>query len=67
MEFQKTLLSRPNLKRMLTLYRTVLKTNRALPFTLVGLCNEAAGADFRNAHSFYNNTQFNVFYERYSL
>jgi hypothetical protein len=61
----KTLLSKPNLKRLLSLYRIVLQTHRhRLPFTLTGVCNEAAMSDFRNARQFYNNTQFNIFCER---
>ena len=54
----KTLLSKPNLIRMLSLYRTVLKTNRRLlPFYIAGLCDQAAGTDFRNAHDHFSNSQ----------
>ncbi len=62
----KTLLSKPNMKKLLSLYRSVLKTNKVLPFTLLSLCNEAATSDFRNARAYYNNSQFIHFYERWT-
>jgi len=66
MELNKSLLSKPNLIKLLSLYRCVLKTNKAhLPFTMIGLCDEAAGNDFRNARRSYSNTQFLAFTQRY--
>ena len=64
----KSLLSKPNLKRMISLYRLVLKTNKqALPFYLVGLCDQAVVTDFRHARDHYSNTQFQAFVQRYVL
>lgn len=65
MELNKTLLSKPNLAKLALLYRSVLKTNKAhLPFTMVRLCDEAAGNDFRNARRSYSNSQFLTFTQR---
>lgn len=56
MEVTKTLLSKPNLKKLTTLYRNVLKTNRkTLPFYMVGVCDQAAINDFRNARDNFSN------------
>jgi hypothetical protein len=61
----RTLLSKPNLKRMQSMYRTVLKSNRRyLPFYLLSMCDLAAGQDFRNARTHYSNTQFSDFLQR---
>ena len=45
-----------------------MKTNKqALPFYLVGLCDQAAVTDFRHARDHYSNTQFQAFVQRYVL
>jgi hypothetical protein len=63
--FNKTLLSKPNLARLASLYRQVMKANKeVVPFTMVGLCNEAAAKDFRNARINFDNTQFLAFTQR---
>ena len=63
--FNKTLLSKPNLARLSSLYRQIMKTNKTVvPFTMITLCNEAAAKDFRNARLHYDNTQFIAFTQR---
>jgi hypothetical protein len=52
----KTLLSKPNLKKLTILYRLVLKQHRrTLPFNLIDICDQAAHYDFRNARQNYSN------------
>ncbi len=60
----KTLLSKPNMLRMLSLYRSTLKVNARLPFYLRQICDEAVQHDFRNSRRYHSNTEFTQFTDK---
>ena len=64
---KKTFLSKPNLYKLNSLYREVLKVHKkVLPFTTKDMCDQAAMFNFRNARTHFSNTQFLEFQERWT-
>ncbi|TNV86696.1 hypothetical protein FGO68_gene2516 [Halteria grandinella] len=61
-----TLLSKPNLVRLVSLYRVTLKNNqRLLPFYLQSLGEEATRVGFRNARIHFTNSEIEDFFAKW--